>query len=154
MNSGHAAGAGTLRRSGGSLGCYIQRRFQCTHRIASGSWSSDQTLAQLVRPSPCSRERGGVSGSVASRRRSRWRCAARRCWSRTATLLHIPQMRSPLPVRSSRCSKSATHLFKYKSSGGVAVSTSRNRTGVARYALLTARRHWDWIVASRNRIIL
>jgi hypothetical protein len=59
--------------------------------------------------SPYSRE-GGCGGDSAAACRRRC-CVWRRCWSRTATRLHMPRIRAPLPVRSSRCSKSATHLL-------------------------------------------
>ena len=63
-------------------------------------------------------------------------------------------MRSPLPVRLSRSSKSVTYLLRYRLIGSVAVLTSRNLTSVAQYALLTALRHQDQIVVRFQAIPL
>jgi len=71
-NTGCEAGAGALGRSGGRPACCIQRRFQYTYRISSGTAPSDQVWAQLVRPSLYSREGGCGGGSAVTCRRCRY----------------------------------------------------------------------------------
>ena len=106
---------------------------RCSHWLSKaffGSRSLVHASAHCVRPAPYSRDvLPWVSECAALCRRLVRR---RRLWRRAVTPTQTECIRFPFPECSSRLSKSATRLLRYRSRGGVAVSTSRNRTGVAR----------------------
>jgi hypothetical protein len=111
------------------------RRFQSRTTASSVDPAPTQQLAHWLRP--------GRSGGCCRCRPRR----GRRFRSLVAIAAQAALMASAIPVACKRCSKSATRLLRYRSIGGMKVSTSRLLIGVALYAPATVRRHRFCIVA-------
>ena len=148
VNSGESAGS--MSRPGRSCmalsSCCCHLALQSRSRASSDVPVPSHSAAHSARASVSIPLRGWVAaGAMGASLRPLRSC--RFCIA-LATLLCATRRVAVAPVRASLVSKSATLLFRYRSSGGTQVSVSRLHIGVALYAPATTLRQLDCVVIS------